>query len=93
MHPHIFIIDDFLSAPIKNYTDFIEDKEHPIVKFFDSRRISEHELKQPSNDSRLGQLKKDLSFAIDEEDYEEAANIEQFEVTLEYQIFDTNTTT
>lgn len=36
---------------------------------------SEHELKQPSNDSRLGQLKKDLSFAIDEEDYEEAAKI------------------
>ena len=36
---------------------------------------SEHELKQPSNDSRLGQLKKELSFAIDEEDYEEAAKI------------------
>jgi len=46
MHPHIFIIDDFLSAPIKNYTDFIEDKENPIVKFFNSRRISESEIKK-----------------------------------------------
>ena len=33
MHPHIFIIDDFLPFPIKEYVEKIEDVSNPITNF------------------------------------------------------------